>query len=257
MPIYPGMHSTVDSPQLGKPEASGFNNFEDRSLKLAKTAEMVVKYQDSQGRARIKGGKGLKKLTSLSFQVLWHPQSLFVFQWFSKQKYKHVGAQTFGSVWTALVNPVLWGCDLFCFQTLWVDSVPPQFGINLNHEGAYFPSTPHHASSKVRSRCCKNKNNFPEAAQAASSPVPAASNQAGSLNLWVTTPRLNKFWIDQANLEPILTFLSKQWFLWTNKWNQIQFGWLWNNYSFSFCQDRTKGIVVCTKKKKECLFLKG
>jgi len=23
-------------------------------------------------------------------------------------------------------------------------------------------------------------------------------------------PRLNKFWIDQANLEPILTFLSKQ-----------------------------------------------
>lgn len=165
MPIYPGMHSTVDSPQLGKPEASGFNNFEDRSLKLAKTAEMVVKYQDSQGRARIKGGKGLKSSQAYPCKFFGIPKVYLCFRGFSKQKYKHVGA--------------LWGCDLFCFQTLWVDSVPPQFGINLNHEGAYFPSTPHHASSKVRSRCCKNKNNFPEAAQAASSPVPAASDQAG------------------------------------------------------------------------------
>lgn len=82
MPIYPGMHSTVDSPQLGKPEASGFNNFEDRSLKLAKTAEMVVKYQDSQGRARIKGGKGLKSSQAYPFKFFGIPKVYLCFRGF-------------------------------------------------------------------------------------------------------------------------------------------------------------------------------
>ncbi|CAK9076384.1 unnamed protein product, partial [Durusdinium trenchii] len=45
---------------IGNREAQHYNDFADRTRQLAKSSQMVVHYQDSQGKARIKGGTDLK-----------------------------------------------------------------------------------------------------------------------------------------------------------------------------------------------------
>ena len=80
------MYSTVDSPQLGKPEAIGFNDFEDRSLKLAKTSQMVVHYRDGNGKARIKGGSGLKRSQAYPLKFFGIPKSYLCFNAFPNKR---------------------------------------------------------------------------------------------------------------------------------------------------------------------------
>lgn len=52
--------ASVSTILSGRPEASHINNFADKSLQPSKKSQMIVRYTDGAGVARIKGGRDLK-----------------------------------------------------------------------------------------------------------------------------------------------------------------------------------------------------
>ena len=189
----------------GEPEVTEFNDFADRSLRPSNPM-MVRHYTDSQGKARIQGGKALKASQS-------YPMKYF----------GSIGVCFF--ILTVCRKSVWWSFCRFTWQlfSIILDIQSPNLQstnnqhnsrkkpiATFNHPSTWAPKNRFlvprfgRAVARVRSRHIKSKK------RAAHRFLRDALAAGQGLDM---DDKVSRFWMEHANLQPIFAYLANQWSL--------------------------------------------